>query len=154
MRFDYKGPKKYRWNMPIFDKNMCITERVESGLENVLSAYVEIAKMQSQKTDNNIENYEINRVYVLGSGARCNRIDSDLDLLLIVPRLDIGSANQIRTMMCLTFFTDRPKRDAIDVFVRDEDIYPERSSVNITDKVSGLINNYNRLLLIPEKIVS
>ena len=154
MRFDYKGPKKYRWDMPIFDKNERITERVESGLENVLSAYAEIARMQSQQTDNNINNYEIEGDYILGSGARCNRVDSDMDLLLIVPKLDVGSTNQIRTMMCLTFFTDRPKKEAIDTFIRGKDIYPERPSIDITDEVRGLIDNYNRLLLIPDVVVS
>lgn len=154
MRFDYKGPKKYKWNMPIFDKNGSITERVESGLENVLSAYTDIAKIQSQKTDNNIENYEITGIYVLGSGARCNRVNSDMDLLVIVPNLDVGSTNQIRTMMCLTFFTDRPKREAIDVFIRNKDIYPERASVDITDKVRNLIESYNGLFLTPEETIN
>ena len=102
--------------------------------------------MHSKATDNNLTNYIIRRIYVVGSGARNNRIDSDMDLLLIVPELDEGSAKNIGVMMSLMFFTDRPKPRAIDVFIRKEDIYPDRESIDVTKQLDDLIERYNSLL--------
>lgn len=146
MKLHYATPREYRHNIPMLDEKADITDRVRTGLENILSAYVEISKKQANLTDNNIANYKISEVYIVGSGARVNKIDSDMDLLLIAPNLDTESAKNLKVILSLIFFTDRPKLEAIDVFIRDKDIYPERTSVDITSQIKYLLDRYNGFL--------
>ncbi len=154
MNILYNLPKRYKPGRPMFHENGKVSERVRGGLENVLDVYTKIAEMQSRVTDNNLANYVVRNVYIVGSGARNNRIDSDMDLLLLVPRLDEGSAKNIRVMMTLMFFADKPKPWAIDVFIRKEDIYPDRESIEVTRQLESLIDQYNRLLLSPKEAIS
>ena len=146
MKLDYKTPKTYEYMMPIFEKNNRITNRVRTGLENVLFAYVDISKRQAKISDNNSKNYKINEAYVVGSGARLNRVDSDMDLMLITPNLDDESAKQLRFILSLIYLTDRPKQEGIDVYVRSKDKYPDRPSIKITDQVKDLLDTYNKKL--------
>lgn len=147
MKIFYNSPKLYDWRMPPFDKNRRITSRVCNGLENVLSVYVEIAEKQAEMTDNNIENYVVNKVFVVGSGARSNKINSDLDLLLVVPGLDIYSANNLKVFLQFIYFNDRPKQEAIDTFINPTGPYPTRASVNVSEQARDILTKYNNLLL-------
>jgi hypothetical protein len=146
MRVHYDAPKPYEWRMQPFDSRGKVTERVRHGLENVLAAYVDIAKAQAPQMDNNVANYIVKQVYLAGSGARENLLESDLDLMLIAPRLDDTSAKHMKLVLAFMFFTDRPKTEAIDVYVRQRDIYPERPSVDITNQVRPLLAKYNKRL--------
>jgi predicted nucleotidyltransferase len=146
MRVHYDAPKDYRYDMPMFDKENKVTERVRTGLENVLSAYADISHSQSKITDNNPKNYKVEKAYIVGSGARINKVDSDMDLMLIAPNLDESSANQMKMVLSFIYFSDRPKQEGIDVFVRKMDKYPERANIEITDQVKGIINKYNKKL--------
>jgi len=146
MKLDYKTPKNYEYMMPIFEKNNRITDRVRTGIENVLAAYVDISKQQAKITDNNSKNYKIDEAYVVGSGARINKADSDLDLMLITPHLDDESSKQVRFILSLIYLTDRPKQEGIDVYVRSKDKYPDRPSIKITDQVKNLLDTYNKKL--------
>ena len=146
MKFFYDGPREYNPHQPIFEEGK-VTERVTAGLENALSAYVEIAKIHAPRLDNNPANYRVTKVQVVGSGARCNRQDSDLDLMLITPQLDAKTAQQMELMLKLLFYTDRQKREAVDVYVRPQDRFPERPSVDISDQVSELIKKYDAMLV-------
>lgn len=145
MTIRYDAPREYLFNMAPFNEET-VTERVRTGLENVLSAYVDIAKLLSKSGDNNPENYELTNVSVVGSGARLNRVDSDLDFLLIAPHLDDLSAKQMKVFLAEIYFVNRPKIDALDVFVRKKDEYPDRSSIDITYQVQDLIDIYNKKL--------
>ncbi|MBU1203901.1 MAG: nucleotidyltransferase domain-containing protein [Nanoarchaeota archaeon] len=147
MKLDYRCPVEYKWWMPLLNGSDKVTERVRNGLENVLSVYVEVAKTHADETDNNSKNYFLSQVYLVGSGARENKIDSDLDLLLIAPRLDEESAKQMKLILSFIFFNDRPKQEAIDLFVRQKDIYPDRKSIEITKQVKGLLSKCNGVLL-------
>ncbi len=146
MKLDYKTPKIYKYMMPIFEKNNRITDRVRTGLENVLFAYVDISKRQAGISDNNPKNYKINEAYIVGSGARINKADSDMDLMLITPNLDDESAKQLKFILSLIYLTDRPKQEGIDVFLRSKDKYPDRPSIKITDQVKDLLDTYNKKL--------
>ncbi|MBU4284114.1 MAG: hypothetical protein KJ968_03335, partial [Nanoarchaeota archaeon] len=109
-------------------------------------AYVDIAKRQARISDNNSKNYKIDEAYVVGSGARLNKVDSDMDLMLITPQLDDESAKQLRFILSLIYLTDRPKQEGIDVYVRSKDKYPDRPSIKITDQVKDLLGSYNKKL--------
>ena len=150
MKFNTNLPKDYTGDlltMPPFDERGKITKRVSAGLENALFLYSNLAKIHAQKTDNNPDNFSLSEVYVVGSGARENKIDSDLDLLFLSPIIDEVSANHLKTIMSYVLFCDREKREAVDVFIRAVDRYSDRGSVNITPQVGNLINKYNKLLL-------
>ena len=92
------------------------------------------------------KNLVIKEVSIVGSGARENKIDSDLDFLLVSPNIDELTANNVKTMLSYILFCDRPKQEAIDIFIRSKDKYPERASVNVTSQVNDLIDKYNKIL--------
>lgn len=146
MDIDYTPPKVYDFHLPMFKPEGRVTERVRNGLENVLFAYVRLAKLHANQFDNNPQNYRVERVSVVGSGARSNRVDSDLDLLLEVPSLDEGSGNQMKVLLAFLFYSDKQKPEAIDVYVRPRDIYPERENVDVTGQVGDILRKYNSLL--------
>lgn len=146
MRLSYAAPKPYDPTLPMLVEGK-VGERIRNGLENVLDAYVAIACEQAKRTDNNPVNYRIAEVRLVGSGARENRIDSDLDLLLITPQLDARSADQVKMILAFIYFCDRPKREAVDAYVRPEDKFPERESMDITDQVKDLLDAYNAKLV-------
>lgn len=146
MDIDYTPPKVYDFYLPMFEPEGRVTERVRNGLENVLSAYVRFAKLHANQFDNNPQNYRVERVSVVGSGARSNRIDSDLDLLLEVPSLDERSGNQMKVLLAFLFYSDKQKPEAIDIYVRPGDIYPEREKVEVTGQVEDILRKYNSLL--------
>ncbi len=145
-RISFDAPTGYRHGIPMFDERGKVTDRVKTGLENVLAAYVYIANYKAPRYDNNPRNYRVDKVFVVGSGARANRVDSDLDLLLIAPNLDEESAKQMKVHLAMIYFTDRPKTEAIDVFVRQKDVYLNRKSIDITSQVKDLLNCYNNKL--------
>lgn len=146
MRLHYDAPTQYREGIPIFNSSGHITERVRTGFENVMAAYVDIANRAAPDFDDNPENYKVGEVFVVGSGARMNRADSDLDLMLMAPVLDKQSRQRMKTILSMIFFNDRPKPEAIDVFVRQEDEYPDRASFDITSQVSDILRTYNSIL--------
>ncbi len=143
----YSLPKIYMYTHKIFDSNGKITDRVTSGLENVLYAYSIFIPEYGRVHDNNPKNFQISKVCLVGSGAREGRIDSDLDLMLIAPDIDERAERDIKVWMSVLFFNNKPKTQAVDVFVRPYDRYPDRSSVDITTQVKKLINHYNKVLL-------
>ncbi len=142
MRIEYPLPTRYRSNIPLFEKDGKLTERAMSGLENVLCAYTDAVEESAKAFENNPANYEISDVFVVGSGARENKADSDLDFLFIAQNLDETSAKNMKLLLSYIFFCDRPKAEAIDVFIRKQDIYPDRPSIKITDKVKPLLLKY------------
>ena len=151
MRIYIDSPQNYSkfLNTPLFDQYGEPTERVFSGLENLLDGYVYASKIHARSSDNNPNNYEIEKVYIVGSGADRNEPYSDIDFLFIAPKLDLASSNAIKVALAMMFFCDRPKNEAIDVFIRKEDAYPNRASINITNKVGVqiLLNRYMNKLL-------
>lgn len=147
MKLDYEVPHPdYPTNMPPFDVSGKVTERVLKGLENVLAAYTDIVRMHAPKTSNNPANYAIEQVAVCGSGAR-NVPDSDLDLMIITPRLAPGDAQNINMILAMIFYTDRDKTQAIDAYVRERDWFPDRPSVDVTDQVEPMLRTYNTRIL-------
>jgi hypothetical protein len=143
----YSLPKIYMYTHKILDKDGKITDRVTSGLENVLHAYSIFIPEYASVHDNNPKNFQVSKVYLVGSAARENRIDSDLDLMLIAPQIDERSERDIKVWMSVLFFNNKPKTEAVDVFVRPYDRYPDRSSMDITGQVKKLLKQYNAKLL-------
>ena len=150
MRFETKLPKDYVeeiWDMHPFNERGTITKRVRFGLENALYLYSMLSRDYAKRTDNNPDNFLIESVSVVGSGARANRIDSDLDLLLLAPKIDPVSADNIKLSMSYVLFCDRDIREGVDVFIRPSDLYPERGAIDITHYVRNLLDKYNSKLL-------
>ena len=145
MRVDCKKLKEYPFEEPIFNNRGHITRRVRNGLENVLNSYTRTAIEHAKATDNNPRNYTVTGISVVGSGAN-NRVVSDLDLLVLVPGLDEVSLRNLTLILKMMYFTDRQKQEAIDVYLRKEDAYPSRPSVDITLQVSKILNKYNKKL--------
>lgn len=132
--------------MPIFNSKGKITERAENALENTLYLYSSCAKQHSRVTDNNSENYLVDKVSIVGSGSQ-NKIDSDIDIMLVVPKIDVGSADNLKLIMSYVLYCDRPKQEAIDVYIRPVDKFPKRSSRDITSQVKKMIKNCNEGIL-------
>lgn len=143
----YHLPKVYLYSQKILENNGKITPRVLSGLENVLSAYSMFIPSYASAHDNNPKNFQISKAYIVGSAVRENRIDSDLDLMLIAPQIDEVAERNVKVWMSVLFFNNKPKNQAIDVFVRPYDRFPERPSHDITNQVKKLLKQYNNKLL-------
>lgn len=144
MRFDVDLPKRYDYSIPMFEKGL-ITERVRSGLENLLFVYVGLTKKLAETTSNNLHNYRITEVFIVGSGAKENIIDSDMDLFLITPGLEAMDRIQLKGILSLVFFTDRSKIQAVDPYIGGsrEDLYKGRARVDITSQVQEILDKYN-----------
>ncbi len=142
-------PKEYDSKimaLPPFNEKREVTDRVKNGLENVLYLYSELGKRISIEKENNPKNLTIRNVLIVGSGARENKINSDIDFLLIAPNIDEQIASDLKMMVSYVLFCDRPKQEAIDVYLRAVDKYPLRESIEITSQVKYLINKYNQVL--------
>ena len=146
MSIKFDAPRTYDHTLHLFEQDGTITERVSAGLENVLCAYTQLAKAHAKETENNPRNYQVKDVFVVGSGAQAFVPDSDLDLLLEVPNLDEKSCSNIKMVLGLLFFVDRPKLQAVDPYIRPKDKYTERASIKITDQVQEMLQKYNSQL--------
>jgi len=150
MKFNVDLPCKYSKDllkMAPFDENGRITKRVSRGVENLLYLYSNLAKRHSLETENNPANFLVKKVHLIGSGARENKIISDLDILLLCPKIDEKSANSIKEIISYVLFCDRPKNEAIDVYIRAYDKYVERGFRDITSQVKVPLKEYNSILL-------
>lgn len=149
MRFEVELPFEYTKRLqeqaPIGTDGR-ITERTSVGIENTLYLYSKLAKRHAKAKENNPINFRIEEIYLVGSGARENKIKSDLDLLLIAPSIDEESGNELKTIMSYVLFCDRPKQEAIDVYIRPYDKYPSRASIKITEQIEYIIQKYNENL--------
>ena len=105
----YTLPKIYMYTHRILDKDGKITDRVATGLENVLHAYSIFIPVYSRVHETNPKNFLINKAFLVGSAVRENRIDSDLDLMLIAPQIDDCSERDIKVWMSVLFFNNKPK---------------------------------------------
>lgn len=149
MRFYTELPKLYEGdilNQPIFNSKGKITQRTKNALNNSLYLYSDFARKHSQTTENNPRNYQISNISIVGSGVE-NKIDSDIDFMLIVPKIDSESASNLKLLMSYILYCDRPKQEAVDIFIRQKDKYPNRKNKDITSQVNNLIDKYNKKIL-------
>lgn len=140
-------PKVYFYNDKILDKNQKVTKRVMTGLENVLYAYSIYVPNYAKAHDNNPKNFQIKKVYLIGSTIRESKIDSDLDIMLIAPQIDGTAERDIKVWLNILFYNNQQKNHAIDAYVRSKDKFPERPSFDITNQVKKLLNTYNKKLV-------
>jgi len=106
-----------------------VTSLFRSALEEVLTAHSEASYFWAPRRRKPLSDYEIREVHIVGSILRGND-ESDLDIMLIAK----------------SFFSNRPKTQAIDVFVRPYDEFPERDSYEVTAQVGSILRKHNRLL--------
>lgn len=69
-----------------------------------------------------------------------------MDLLLIGSKLDHEDYRFLKQVMAQSFFANRVKTEALDVFIRPYDEFPERASFEITPQVRYLLDIYNQKL--------
>jgi hypothetical protein len=129
---------------------LSINGRVKPALRDalglVLDSYVPTVEFWAPKKSKVYEDYTIRQVCVAGSVLQGNS-HSDLDLLLIGNKLDGEDYRFIKQVMAQLFFVSRPKTQAIDVFIRPHDEFPEKPSYDITTQVQDLVSKCNGLIL-------
>jgi hypothetical protein len=121
---------------------------LRDALGLVLDSYVPTVEFWAPKRQQlrPYEDYTIRQVCVAGSVLKGNG-NSDLDLLLIGDKLDGDDYRFIKQVMAENFFVNRPKTQAIDVFIRPYDEFPEKPSFDITDQVNDLVLRCNDQIL-------
>lgn len=148
MPIHYDCPVKYLHSRAAFSRNGEVTSRVRTGVENVLSAYSDISLLHSDAYKKDPRDYAVNSILVVGSCAKENRIDSDLDLIIYAPGIGQDTTKLIRLLLADIFFCHKPKHLAVDPYVNEE---PLGVSKDITSKVQDLIDTYNQRLKQPTK---
>ncbi len=143
MNIRYDCPVKYRHDRAAFDRNGEITSRVRTGVENILSAYSDISLLHSEAYEKDKRDYLVESISVVGSCARENRPDSDLDLIVYAPGISFDTSKFIRLLLADIFFCHKPKHLAVDPYVNEE---PLGVSRDITPQVQDLIDSYNQKL--------
>lgn len=128
-----------------FIKNGKITDLLKSALEDILKEYIPIVKFRAERLGRQDDDYTIREVYVIGSVLLGNN-NSDLDLLLIANKIDQEDYRFIKGLLSEIFFNNLQKADAVDIFVRPYDEFPERNHYQITDQVEDLLKKYNSLI--------
>lgn len=97
MKFNVDLPYEYgekQWILPPL-KDGKITRRTFNASGNLLHGYSFLARDYALRTENNPENFLIDSLYLVGSSADRNRVDSDIDLLLICNKIDSKSADNL-----------------------------------------------------------
>lgn len=126
-------------SMAPFDSDGSITSRTRVGIENILNVYSKFSNSEAKYNKVNANKYRIRDVYIVGSAVR-NKIDSDLDVLLIAPKLNETQSNKLRLNLSECFFCNRPKQESLDVFINES---PIGESINVTSQVKDLLKEYN-----------
>lgn len=122
-----------------------VTPLFRNTLQGVLYNHVEAAKFWAPKRDKPLADYTLREAHIVGSTLR-GIANSDLDILLIASKMDGEDYRFLKQVMAQLYFAHRPKQDAIDVFIRPSDEYPERESFEITSQVKDLLDICNSQL--------
>ena len=122
-----------------------VTSLFRSALEEVLTAHSEASYFWAPRRRKPLSDYEIREVHIVGSILRGND-ESDLDIMLIASNIDQEDYRFLKMVLAQSFFSNRPKTQAIDVFVRPYDEFPERDSYEVTAQVGSILRKHNRLL--------
>ena len=130
-------------------ENGRVTEKLRSDLSDVLNAYVPAVKFWQPKTRKPLESYTIREAYVVGSVLQGND-ESDLDILLIGNHFDGEDYRFFKIVMAEQFYSNRSKRLAIDVYIRDSDEFPEKPSFEITEQVQDMLDKHNKEITSPK----
>lgn len=119
---------------------------LRDALGLVLDSYVPAVGFWAPKRSGIYEDYIIRHVSIAGSVLQGNG-NSDLDILLIGNKIDGEDYRFFKMVMAQLFFVNRPKTQAIDVFIRPNDEFPEKPSYDITNQVQDLVSRSNNLIL-------
>ncbi|MEK6856717.1 MAG: nucleotidyltransferase domain-containing protein [Nanoarchaeota archaeon] len=122
-----------------------VTSLLKQHLEEVLQAHIDASTFWAGKRNKPREDYTVREAYIVGSILRGND-ESDLDILLIGNKLDQEDYRFLKQVLAQSFFVNRAKTVAVDVFTRPYDEFPEKPSFEITSQVRHLLDTYNRKL--------
>lgn len=122
-----------------------VTPAFSCALEKVLLKYSDLARFLADKLNRPRDDYTIKEAYIVGSVLQGNN-DSDLDIMLIANKIDQNDYNLFKNFLAQAFFNTMNKRDAIDVYVRPYDAFPDRPSFEVTRQVSKILDKYNHMM--------
>ncbi len=122
-----------------------VTPAFSLALEKILLKYSDMAVFMADKLNRPRSDYIIREAHIVGS-ILSGRDDSDLDILLIANKIDHNDYNLFKNFLAQAFFNNRPKIEAIDIFVRPYDEFPERPSYEVTKQVIRTIDKYNHFI--------
>lgn len=126
-------------------KNGNVTPLFRSTLETILDDLDETIRFWADVRKKPPRDYAVRGTYIVGSILEGNNY-SDLDLLLVADKIDHEDFRFVKTVMATRFFVNRPKIEAIDVFFRPYDEFPDRGSFEVTDQVKNIVEQYNKKL--------
>lgn len=129
---DFVGMKPIEDGLP--------TERSISGVFETMKNYLESVNQISKSNGINPNKYRVQDVYLVGSGVG-GKIDSDLDLVLVAPKVSEDDASKLKVDLARKLFCNRDKADALDVFVGDVDL--SKPSFQLTPYVKDILREYN-----------
>lgn len=116
------------------------TNRTICGVRETMQNYLDSVNQLTKYNKRNPNSYRVKEVYLVGSGVD-GKIDSDLDLVLVVPKIDSEDASKIKVDLAKKLFCNRNKKEALDVFVGNVDF--SRPNMNVTSYVGDILKEYN-----------
>lgn len=122
-----------------------VSQRFRDVFRLVADDYRAIISFLAARRQKPLTDYQIRNVYVVGSTLEGSD-ESDLDLLLIASHIDDFDFRFIKQAINGTFFYNRQKCDAIDIYVRPYDEFPERVSFEVTDQLENILAVTNKAL--------
>ena len=127
-------------NLPPFVDENRISERTKKGIEDILYFYSKFSNKQAKISGKNPNYYRVNDVYIVGSSAKENKIFSDLDVVLLAPKVKLEESMKLKKDISLYLFCNKPKQEALDVFVNG---FLDDNSKKVTSQVKELLKKYN-----------
>lgn len=116
------------------------TERTIAGVKKTMESYLDSVGQLSRLTRKNSNSYRVKEIYLVGSGV-CGKADSDLDLVLVAPKVSFDDACKLKLDLATKLFCNRDKKDALDIFVGNVD--KSKPAINLTPYVTDLLKKYN-----------
>lgn len=120
-----------------------VTPMLVEAFNRVSLAYFDIAEFSANKMmKRHLPDFAIREVQVVGSVLRGVN-NSDLDLLILADKIDWEDYRLFKLVLAATFFNNRSKYSALDVYVQPEDDRPENLRWNVTHQLAEPIKNLN-----------
>ena len=123
-----------------------VTPLFRRDINEVLMYCSDTSKFWAPKRNKLLSDYHVKEVHIVGSLLRDNN-ESDADILVIPSKFDQEDYRFFKQVLGQLFYANRPKTEAIDVFVRPNDEFPEKGSFEVTSQVRDLIGRWNASLV-------
>jgi predicted nucleotidyltransferase len=129
-------------------KNGQVTSLFRKTCAEVLREYTEFSRFASKRLQRDSEDFNIREAYVVGSVLR-GVDNSDLDLLMIANKIDNNDYKLIKQYLSQIFFNPFYKSEAVDVYIRPYDEFPDKPRFEVTAQIRDLLEFWNRQIVSP-----